>query len=180
MVCQACGSEMAGAEARFCPRCGAQVAAPAAPQGYATPPQQYPVYPPMVAAPRVQRHLQTLGTLWCIYAVYRFLTGFAGMFFLRAFAWRHFGGFGPFGMHGPGWMGLLPVIATITVAVTALALLVGYGLLTRKPWGRTLAIVIAILSLFRFPVGTALGIYTLWVLAPGFSGAEYDAIADRS
>lgn len=184
MVCQACGSEMAGAEARFCPRCGAQVVAvPAGPP----PPQQqyagyppYAQYPPMVAAPRVQRHLQTLGTLWCVYGVYRFLAGFAGMFFLRAFAWRHFGGFGPFGMHGPGWMGLLPVIATVTVVMAGLALLVGYGLLTRKPWGRTLAIVIAILSLFRIPVGTGLGIYTLWVLAPGFSGAEYDAIADRS
>ena len=29
-----------------------------------------------------------------------------------------------------------------------------------------LAIVVAILALLKFPIGTALGIYTLWVLAP--------------
>jgi hypothetical protein len=36
------------------------------------------------------------------------------------------------------------------------------------------------LALLKFPFGTALGIYTLWVLAPSTSGMEYDAIADRS
>jgi hypothetical protein len=50
----------------------------------------------------------------------------------------------------------------------------------RKPWGRILAIVIAILALIHIPFGTAMGIYTLWVLAPSASGAEYDAIADHS
>lgn len=195
MVCQACGSEVTGAEVRFCPRCGAQIAAaqpgaqvapgvpPPAQQQYAGYPP-YPQYPPMVAVPRVQRHLQTLGTLWCVFGVYRILSGFAGMFFLRAFAGRRFGWyggpFGNFGMHGPGWMALLPVIATVTVVMASLALLTGFSLLTRKPWGRTLAIVLAILSLLKFPVGTALGIYTLWVLASGPSGMEYDAIADRS
>jgi hypothetical protein len=43
-------------------------------------------------------------------------------------------------------------------------LLAGYGLLTRKPWARVLAIVVGILGLLNFPVGTAIGIYTLWVL----------------
>jgi hypothetical protein len=78
------------------------------------------------------------------------------------------------------WMGLLPVIATITVLAAAIALFAGWSLLNRKPWGRTLGIIVAILALFKIPVGTALGIYTLWVLAPGASGMEYDAIADRS
>jgi hypothetical protein len=43
-----------------------------------------------------------------------------------------------------------------------------------------LAIVVAILTLLKFPFGTALGIYTLWVLAPSMSGAEYEAIAEHS
>jgi hypothetical protein len=34
--------------------------------------------------------------------------------------------------------------------------------------------------LVKIPFGTALGIYTLWVLAPMASGMEYDAIADRN
>ncbi len=72
------------------------------------------------------------------------------------------------------------MIAIATVVAAALALVTGFSLLTRRPWGRVLAIVAAILALLKFPLGTALGIYTLWVLAPGASGLEYDAIADRS
>jgi hypothetical protein len=75
---------------------------------------------------------------------------------------------------------LWPLIVVATVCAAALALVSGYSLLTRRPWGRVLAIVAAILSLIKFPLGTALGIYTLWVLAPGASGLEYDAIADRT
>jgi hypothetical protein len=40
----------------------------------------------------------------------------------------------------------------------------GYGLLRRLNWGRVLAIVIGILNLVNFPVGTVIGIYALWVL----------------
>ena len=59
--------------------------------------------------------------------------------------------------------------------VTAL----GYGLLTRRPWGRTLALIAGILTLFKFPLGTALGIYTLVVLASSEAQAEYDSIVYR-
>ncbi|MGI6206951.1 MAG: hypothetical protein ACOYEW_01945 [Anaerolineae bacterium] len=40
----------------------------------------------------------------------------------------------------------------------------GWGLLARQNWARILAIVVAALNLFNFPVGTAIGVYTLWVL----------------
>jgi hypothetical protein len=64
----------------------------------------------------------------------------------------------------------------ITIVVVALAvssllvvfgipsLIAGIGLLRQKGWARTLAIVVAILALASFPVGTIVGIYTLWVL----------------
>jgi type IV secretory pathway VirB2 component (pilin) len=136
--------------------------------------------------PRVQRNLQTLGVLWCVYAGYRVLQGFLGMFFLRAFSMHGFAGNGwPFRGSVPPmfpmWLGaMVPLVGVITVLAAGLALLVGFSLLNRKPWGRTLAIVVAILSLIKFPTGTALGIYTLWVLAPRDSGMEYEAIADRS
>jgi hypothetical protein len=176
MVCQTCGVSLAE-EARFCPKCGAPlvVASPV-----------YAAYPPSMAMhgppPRVQRNLQMLGILWCAFGVFRIVGGLIGMFFLRAFTMRSFGGDWPFGgTFGPAWVSsLLPVIAAYTVFVAALSLLVGYSLLTRRPWGRTLAIVVGILTLLKPLLGTALGIYTLWVLAPSASGAEYDAIADRS
>lgn len=136
---------------------------------------------------RVRRHLQTLGVLWCVYGLYRLVHGLIAMTLLRAFSIHAFsGGDWPYWSyyHGPSpapWMqALVPVIALVTVVWTALLLLVGYSLLTRRPWGRVLAIVFAILSLIKIPFGTALGIYTLWVLAPGVSGMEYEAIADRS
>jgi hypothetical protein len=77
-------------------------------------------------------------------------------------------------------MALMPVLVTTAVVMAALALFAGLSLLNRKPYGRLLAIVLGVLALFKFPLGTALGIYTLWVLAPASSAVEYDAVADRS
>lgn len=39
-----------------------------------------------------------------------------------------------------------------------------WGLLHFRPWARILAIILAVLHIFSFPFGTALAIYTLWVL----------------
>jgi len=79
------------------------------------------------------------------------------------------------------WLaGIGSFVAVFVLLSAAVSFLVGFSLINRKPWGRTLAIVMAILVLIRIPAGTALGIYTLWVLAPAPSGAEYDAIADRT
>ena len=180
MVCQACGAAIAEG-VHFCSRCGAQVVAtPPMYQAYQQPPM--PLYVPV---PRVPRHLQTLGVLWCVFGVYRIASGLFGMFFFRIATMGRFGNEWPFGPmggpFGPHWMGaMLPFIATMVAVSAGLALLVGYSLLTRRPWGRTLAIIVAILSLLKIPFGTALGIYTLWVLAPADSGAEYDSIADRT
>lgn len=63
---------------------------------------------------------------------------------------------------------ILVVVATavgllmIILALPGLA--AGYGLLRRKSWGRILAIIMGALNLPNFPLGTALGLYTLWVL----------------
>lgn len=43
-------------------------------------------------------------------------------------------------------------------------LIAGWGLLARKPWGRVMGIVVAIIDMFNIPIGTAFGIYGLWVL----------------
>jgi hypothetical protein len=175
MVCQACGASVTE-NVHFCSRCGAQLAATQPP---------YPQPPMPMYMPRVQRHLQTLGILWCVFGVIRVVSGLAGIFFLRAFTTHNFSNdgwmFGGNGSFNPAWLsGLWPLIAVATVFSAALALISGYSLMTRRPWGRILAIVAAILSLIKFPLGTAIGIYTLWVLVPGASGLEYDAIADHS
>lgn len=40
----------------------------------------------------------------------------------------------------------------------------GFGLLKRKPWARILILIIAVVDLIYIPIGTAIGIYELWVL----------------
>ena len=63
---------------------------------------------------------------------------------------------------------ILSVVGTsVGILMMVLAvpgLLAGYGLLTGKSWGRILAIVVGILGLFNFPIGTLIGAYTFWVL----------------
>ncbi|MGP8259616.1 MAG: hypothetical protein ACLQM6_06635 [Acidobacteriaceae bacterium] len=150
------------------------------------PPPVYGVPQPFVPAPRVQRHVQTLGILWCAYGAYRAASGILASLFLMGISMPGFlGGFGaprdlPFMPFAPLLSSLAVFIVVLTSIGAVLDLVVGYSLLTRKPWGRILAIVIAILALIRIPFGTALGIYTLWVLAPSTSAVEYDALADRS
>ena len=183
MVCQACGAPIVEGSS-FCSHCGVRVVA-ASPVYAASPGVPRPV--PMLAS-RVQRHLQTLGILWCVFGAYRVIGGLVGVFVLRVITLKNFAGGWPFGHHlggsfgpGPAWLGaFLPLIAVYTAVMAALALLVGYSLLTRRPWGRTFAVVVGILTLFKPVLGTVLGIYTLWVLASADSGLEYDAMADRS
>lgn len=65
------------------------------------------------------------------------------------------------------------ILATSIVAVvcgglfflgSALNIIAGVGLLKYKSWARILAIILGIVNLFGFPIGTALGIYTFWAM----------------
>ena len=56
---------------------------------------------------------------------------------------------------------------------------VAWGLFEREPWARFLGLALGFLALLRFPLGTALGIYTLWVLLPENSASEYDRLAQN-
>jgi hypothetical protein len=47
----------------------------------------------------------------------------------------------------------------------------------REPWARVLALVLGFIALFNIPFGTAIGVYTLWVLLPAQSQQEYEALA---
>jgi hypothetical protein len=180
MVCQSCGGPVQGA---FCSKCGAP--GQAAPPAYGAPPNPYAVPPPAMYEARVVRHLQTMGILWCVYGAYRAMAGVVVVLFLMGVATPAFmGGMGSRGMSflpfAPVMGGLAAVAGCFILLSSCLAFAAGYGLMTRKPWARAIAIAVAILSLIKLPFGTALGIYTLWVLAPTASGMEYDAIADRS
>ena len=59
----------------------------------------------------------------------------------------------------------------------AIGIIASWGLLERQPWARMLAIVLGCFNLLDMPFGTALGIYTLWVLLPARSEEEYRQIS---
>ena len=67
--------------------------------------------------------------------------------------------------------------ALVLACVAVAGFIAGFGLLEHRPWARTLAIVLGIISLLNPLLGTLLGIYTLWVLLPSTSEEEDRQIA---
>lgn len=63
---------------------------------------------------------------------------------------------------------ILRILAWGSWALAALLalpqIIAGFGLMKRQEWARILAIVLSIIALFSFPLGTALGIFSLFVL----------------
>jgi len=62
---------------------------------------------------------------------------------------------------------ILPLVG-ISVGAFLLVLAIpgfiaGYGVLTKKKWGLSVALVVGLLNILCFPFGTALGGYSLWV-----------------
>jgi hypothetical protein len=65
-------------------------------------------------------------------------------------------------------MAVLSTVGTITaffLVITSIpGLIGGIGLLKRRSWARILLLVVSVIELLNLPFGTALGIYTIWVL----------------
>ncbi len=68
----------------------------------------------------------------------------------------------------PEVMAILGTIAPIIglfMAVVGVPMVVGgVGLLKRRSWARILVLIVSVLALFKIPVGTALGIYSIWAM----------------
>jgi hypothetical protein len=65
----------------------------------------------------------------------------------------------------------IPILGITGTALSMLLLLLslpglvtGWGLLKLRPWARIVGIVLAVIGLVNFPIGTAVGVYALWVL----------------
>ena len=62
---------------------------------------------------------------------------------------------------------LVPIgctVASFIIIFSLPGLIGGIGLLRYQPWARILVLILAVLGLFNIPIGTIVGIYTLWVL----------------
>ena len=152
MYCDQCGTQVPD-NARFCSTCGKALggfgAASAAPSGPG----------------RVARHIRILGILWLVLSGLRLVPGLAMM---ALFGSHRFIPGVPFFVHN-----IVSAIGFLFVAGAVVGLAAGWGLIQREPWARMLAIVMGVLNLVDMPFGTALGIYTLWVLLPAESEREY-------
>jgi hypothetical protein len=125
----------------------------------------------MPVANRVAGHVRLLGMFWLAISAFRLIPG---LFLVSIF--RH--GFPLFAPGIPDFVhGAMRGIGGLILAGAVLGIVAGWGLLERQPWARMMAIVLGCFSLFDMPFGTALGIYTLWVLLPARSEEEYRRIA---
>lgn len=65
------------------------------------------------------------------------------------------------------FMWIVPFIRFIAIGIIILfsipSIIAGIGILNNKKWAFTLALVLGCFKLFSFPIGTAIGIYTIWV-----------------
>ncbi len=62
---------------------------------------------------------------------------------------------------------IVPFMKAIAVCIIIFfsipSIIGGIGLLNNKSWALTLLLVLGCFKLFSFPIGTAIGIYTIWV-----------------
>ena len=56
------------------------------------------------------------------------------------------------------------ILAVIFFLMSAPGIIAGIGLLRHKEWARILALILSALSVLNFPLGTAVGVYSIWVL----------------
>ena len=164
MFCTYCGSSVQ-ADQRFCGSCG-----------NATP----PIFPAPATDWRLARHVKLLGMLWIAFSAIHLLRGgerMAGAHFVRLIGHTWYDDV-PWGWPAGDFLhSILAFAGALAVIMATAGFLAGFGLLEHRPWARGLAIALAVIALLHPPLGTALGIYTLWVLVPANAEQEWHQIA---
>jgi len=156
MYCNSCGAAIT-AEQAVCPHCGksttgARVAS--------------------AARMRVAEHLHVLAILWFVDGALLLIPAII-MIVLASVSTV------PLARHDVDRFalafvpGLFVMLAVLFLVLAALRFVAGWGLLKLEPWARIYAIIMAFLDLIHIPLGTALGVYTLFVLLPDAAGDEY-------
>jgi predicted membrane-bound dolichyl-phosphate-mannose-protein mannosyltransferase len=64
---------------------------------------------------------------------------------------------------------VLSIIAQVLIGFIVFlslpGIIAGIGLFKRKEWARILTLIISVLDLINFPIGTAVGVYSIWALS---------------
>ena len=113
----------------------------------------------------MEQHVKIIGVLDIVFGILGVLAGIVMIIaFLAGGA-----GIGATGQAGAGGAGAALagvglVAGLITIAVSGFEIYVGSQLQQYKSWARIVQIIIGVISLPGFPIGTALGIYYLWAM----------------
>ncbi len=59
---------------------------------------------------------------------------------------------------------ILLLIALCMIVVSIVGIIGAIGVLKKKEWGRIVLLVVSFFNLLRIPLGTVLGVYSIWVL----------------
>lgn len=74
---------------------------------------------------------------------------------------------------------ILPTIGIIIgggfIVLSVAGIIGGIGLLKHRNWARILILVLSVFDLFNIPIGTAVAVYTFWVLINDETVALFDA-----
>jgi hypothetical protein len=164
MFCDACGTTMAPGQI-FCGSCGKRTGvAPGA----------------LVSDGRVAKHIKIIAALWAAVGTL-FLLGALVLLVLGFFPLDHLI---PSGALPAGIANLVHAllfgVAALLLLFAAAHFFAAWGLLHHAGWARILTIVFAFLHLLQVPLGTALGVYTIWVLMGPGSEQEYASLAPSS
>ena len=107
----------------------------------------------------MEKHLKILGVLFVIHGVFLITVGMIVMLLFAG------------GALIAAQSHLVAVLITIAVVIAGISvvrgvpeIIAGWGILQKKKWSRILGIIMGALDLIHIPLGTALGIYALWVL----------------
>ncbi len=159
MFCDGCGAAVQPGQG-FCGRCGKQIVGPVT---------------AMQRRGRVADHIHLLSILWLAASALNTIGGVV----LYVLANTLFANLHNLGAPEAGTAFLRPLLSVIAIFVLAKAacgFIAGWGLMQREPWARIVTLVLGFIALFHVPFGTAIGVYTLWVLMPAQSGEEYEAL----
>lgn len=163
MFCDQCGTQLQAGQAH-CARCGKEVTGPT---GF--------------ARNRVREHVRLVGILWMAYSALHVVGGVL-ILLAAKFVVIRIGAI----PNGPppemmAWLQpLISIVGWFVLAKAAVGFFAGWGLLQREEWARMFALVVGFIALLNVPIGTALGIYTLWVLLPSQSDEQYKALAQAA
>jgi hypothetical protein len=163
MFCNRCGTDLHPGQ-RFCVGCGKDISGPIAI------PQPLPN--------RVQQNIRLVGILWLVFSGIEILGGIFMLTIANTILL-----FVPQTGNAPppipiGVMRVFFSAIAFFILIKALVgLFAGWGLLQRQSWARVLTIILSFFAVLGFPLGTTLGVFSLWVLLPAHSEREYAQLA---